>query len=88
MLETLSEKTPCQTLRIEHDRLAMCFCLHFFTKVTAVTFVVPYQCTRVALHSQLGHHCQKRTITFSWYHLKGICYGSDPVAISLQLTNF
>ncbi len=29
---------------IEHDRLAMCLCLHFSTtKVTAVTLVVPYQ---------------------------------------------
>ena len=48
MLERLSSRSHSvgghRTLRIKHDRLAMCFCLHFIaTKVTAVTLVVPYQ---------------------------------------------
>ncbi len=39
-----------QSLRIGHDRWNRCFCLHFTaTKVTAVTFVVPYQCLGVLL---------------------------------------
>ncbi len=34
-------QNTCQSLRIEHDRFNMCFCLHFSAvKVTAVAFVV------------------------------------------------
>ena len=54
MLEMSSSRT--------HDRFDMCFCLHFIgTKVTAVTFVVPYQ----------WYCCSWRDIDFV-YHQKGL----------------